>query len=92
MELRHLYILSEMINDKIEKGELPMDILDKMEIKMIFSPTTFYGIDKEFYYLTHNSSYEGFVHSEVVNAKINGVKFNIHPERPESKKKVIEII
>lgn len=85
MELRHLYTLSEMINDKIEKNELPMDILDKMEIKMIFSPTTFYGIDKEFYYLTHNSSYEGFVHSEVVNAKINGVKFNIQPEQIEAK-------
>jgi hypothetical protein len=93
MELRHLYALSEMINEKIEKEELPLDILDKMEIKMVFSPTTFYGIDKEFYYLTHNSSYEGFVHSEVVNAKINGVKFNIHPERPEPKKKeVIEMI
>lgn len=93
MELRHLYALSEMINEKIEKEELPLDILDKMEIKMVFSPTTFYGIDKEFYYLTHNSSYEGFVHSEVVNAKINGVKFNIHPERPEVKEKeVIEMI
>jgi hypothetical protein len=87
MELRHLYTLSEMINDKIGKNELPMDILDKMEIKMIFSPTTFYGIDKEFYYLTHNSSYEGFVHSEVVNAKINGVKFNIQPEQIEAKEK-----
>lgn len=87
MELRHLYTLSEMINDKIGKNELPMDILDKMEIKMMFSPTTFYGIDKEFYYLTHNNSYEGFVHSEVVNAKINGVKFNIQPEQIEEKEK-----
>ena len=87
MELRHLYALSEMINDKIGKNELPMDILDKMEIKMMFSPTTFYGIDKEFYYLTHNNSYEGFVHSEVVNAKINGVKFNIQSEQIEEKEK-----
>lgn len=87
MELRHLYTLSEMINDKIGKNELPMDILDKMEIKMMFSPTTFYGIDKEFYYLTHNNSYEGFVHSEVVNAKINGVKFNIQSEQIEEKEK-----
>lgn len=93
MELRHLYTLSEMINEKIEKDELPIDILDKMEIKMVFNPTTFYGIDKEFYYLTHNSSYNGFVHSEVVNAKINGIRFNILPERPEvEEKEKIEMI
>ena len=87
MELRHLYTLSEIIREKINTEELPLDILDNMEIKMVFSPTTFYGIDKEFYYLTHNSSYNGFVHSEVVNAKINGVKFNILPERPQTEEK-----
>lgn len=93
MELRHLYTLSEIIREKINTEELPLDILDNMEIKMVFSPTTFYGIDKEFYYLTHNSSYNGFVHSEVVNAKINGVKFNIHPERPQiEEKESVEMI
>ena len=51
---------------------------------MVFKPTVFYGIDKEFYYMTHNNSYEGFVHSEMVNAKINGVKFNIVGEREET--------
>lgn len=83
MELRHLYTLSEMIRQKINDEELPMDILDDMEIKMTFNPTTFYGIDKEFYYMTHNNSYDGFVHSEVVNAKINGVRFNILPKQKE---------
>ena len=91
MELRHLYILSEMIVDKINKEELPTDILDNMEIKLKFNPATFYGIDKEFYYLTHNNTYNGFVHSEVVNAKINGIKFNIHSEQTE-KKEEIEMI
>ena len=65
-------------------SDLPEEILDKMEIKMVFKPTVFYGIDKEFYYMTHNNSYEGFVHSEMVNAKINGVKFNIVGEREET--------
>lgn len=88
MELRHLYTLSEMIKEKVDSEDLPEDILDKMEIKMVFNPTTFYGIDKEFYYITHNNSYDGFVHSEMVNAKINGVKFNILPE----KKEVVEMI
>lgn len=84
MGLRDLYTLSETIRDKINNGDLPEEILDKMEIKMIFKPTVFYGIDKEFYYMTHNNSYEGFVHSEMVNAKINGVKFNIVGEREET--------
>ena len=77
MGLRDLYTLSETIRDKINNDDLPEEILDKMEIKMVFKPTVFYGIDKEFYYMTHNNSYEGFVHSEMVNAKINGVKFKI---------------
>lgn len=83
MELRHLYILSEMINDKIEKKDLPKEIMEKMEINISFPPAIFYGIDKEFYYMTHNNSYEGFVHSEIVNATINGVKFVIYPEKTE---------
>jgi hypothetical protein len=93
MELRDLYTLSEIICEKVDKEELPSDLLENMEIKMVFKPTVFYGIDKEFYYLTHNSSYNGFVHSEVVNAKINGVKFNIHPERTEpEQKETIEML
>jgi len=84
MGLRDLYTLSETIRDKINNDDLPEEILDKMEIKMVFKPTVFYGIDKEFYYMTHNNSYEGFVHSEMVNAKINGVKFNIVGEREET--------
>ena len=84
MGLRDLYTLSETIRDKINNDDLPEEILDKMEIKMVFKPTVFYGIDKEFYYMTHNNRYEGFVHSEMVNAKINGVKFNIVGEREET--------
>ena len=83
MELRHIYTLSEMIREKIDKEELPKEVMDKMEIIMKFTPTTFFGIDKEFYYLTHDNSYDGFVHSEVVNATINGIKFKILPEIEE---------
>ena len=83
MELRHIYTLSELIREKIDKEDLPKDVMDKMEITMKFSPITFYGIDKEFYYMTHNNSYDGFVHSEVVNATINGIKFVLLPETIE---------
>lgn len=83
MELRHIYALSEILRDKIDKEDLPKDTMEKMEITLKFSPITFYGIDKEFYFMTHNNSYEGFVHSEVVNATINGIKFVLLPETIE---------
>lgn len=84
MELRHLYTLSELIVEKIEKGEFPKEMKDDIEITMQFIPTTFYGIDKEFYYLTHDNSYDGFEHSkELVTATVNGIKFKIIPKQIE---------
>lgn len=84
MELRHLYTLSEIISNNIDKNILPEEIKDNIEITMTFSPTTFYGIDKEFYYITHNNSYEGFEHSQdLVTATVNGIKFNILPNKIE---------
>ena len=78
MELRHLYKLSELIKENVDKENLPKEILTDMEISLRFNPPTYYGIDKEFYYMTHNNSYEGFVHSEnLVTATVNSVKFKI---------------
>ena len=55
-----------------------------MAVTMEFIPSTYYGIDKEFYYMTHNNSYEGFVHSpNLVTATVNGIKFNIMPKKKE---------
>ena len=84
MELRDLYKLSELIKENVDKGDLPKEILTDMEISLKFNPPTYYGIDKEFYYITHNNSYQGFVHSEnLVTATVNGVKFNILPKKKE---------
>ena len=78
MELRDLYKLSELIKENVDNGNLPQEIVKDMEISLQFNPSTYYGIDKEFYYMTHNNSYEGFVHSEnLVTATVNSVKFNI---------------
>ena len=78
MELRDLYKLSELIKENVDNGNLPKEILTDMNITLQFNPQTYYGIDKEFYYMTHNKSYEGFVHSEnLVTATVNSVKFNI---------------
>lgn len=88
MELRHLYSLSELINDNIDKGVLPKDMKDNIEITMQFTPVTFYGIDKEFYYLTHENSYDGFEHSkELVTATVNGIKFRILPKENNEENK-----
>ena len=51
MELRHLYKLSELIKENVDKGNLPKEILTDMEISLQFNPPTYYGIDKEFYYI-----------------------------------------
>ena len=84
MELRHLYKLSELIKENVDNGNLPKEILTDMEISLQLNPQTYYGIDKEFYYMTHNKSYEGFVHSEnLVTATVNSVKFNILPKKKE---------
>lgn len=81
MELRHLYKLSELIKENVDNGNLPKEIFTDMEISLQFNPQTYYGIDKEFYYMTHNKSYEGFVHSEnLVTATVNSIKFNILPK------------
>lgn len=81
MDLKDIYTLSETIKGKIDKNELSDDTKDDMEIIIRVDGSTYYGIDKEFYYLTHNNSYEGFVHSEkLVKATVNGIKFNILPK------------
>ena len=84
MDLKHIYILSEVINKSINDGGLPKDFKDNAEICLTFDSTTYYGIDKEFYYMTHNNSYNGFVHSpDMVNATIDGIKFKILPQKKE---------
>ena len=84
MELRDLYKLSELIKENVDNGNLPQEIVKDMEISLQFNPSTYYGIDKEFYYMTHNNSYKGFAHSEdLVTATVNGVKFNILPKKKE---------
>ena len=88
MSLRDIYTLSEIIHIKTKVGDLPNEILNNMEIKLEFDPATFYGIDKEFYYMTHKNSYEGFIHSQVVKANVNGVNFVIVPKEKNDEEKI----
>ena len=59
---------------------------------MLLDPVTFYGVDKEFYYVTHGNTYNGFNHSELINATVNGVKFRITGETEKKKDEKLEII
>ena len=51
MELRDLYKLSELIKENVDNGNLPQEMVKDMEISLQFNPSTYYGIDKEFYYI-----------------------------------------
>ena len=83
MELRHIYKLADIINESILEEKLPKDVRNDITIVVNVSPTTAYGIDKEFYRLTHDNSDEGFVHSKDIDASISNVKFSIR-EKVES--------
>lgn len=83
MELRHIYKLSDIINESILEEKLPKDIRNDITIVVNVSPTTAYGIDKEFYRLTHDNNDDGFVHSKDIDASISNVKFSIR-EKVES--------
>lgn len=77
MELRHIYKLADIINESILEEKLPKDVRNDITIVVNVSPTTAYGIDKEFYRLTHDNSDDGFVHSKDIDASISNVKFSI---------------
>lgn len=86
MDLKSIFTLSDVIKKNIDDGELPKETTDDMVISIMLPPQIFYGVDKEFYYMTHGNSYDGFVHStDMVTANINGISFNFYPKNEEEK-------
>ena len=77
MELNDVYKISDALIEKVEKGELPKKSLEEITIIIAVKPQILYGIDKEFYRITHDGDMEDFKHKDVVEANINGVKFKI---------------
>lgn len=75
MELNDAYILSNIINEKINEGVLDKSVLDNLTVGVAVTPTILYGIDKEFYRISHDDSLEGFKHAPKVFAKIDGINF-----------------
>lgn len=82
MGLKDLYTISELLGASITKGEFDEDFKESALITLTIDPVKYYGIDKEFYYMTHGNTYKGFQHSkEFINATINGIKFRIYPKK-----------
>ena len=77
MELNDIYKFANAINEGIMKGEIDKEILNDMSIKVKVAPNILYGIDKEFYRMSHDDSIEGFEHTNKVVAKINAITFEI---------------
>lgn len=75
MELNDAYLLTNILNEKINDGTLNKELLNNITIVVNVTPSILYGIDKEFYRISHEDSMEGFKHTQKVAARIDNVNF-----------------
>ena len=75
MNLDNIYAISNAINEQIIQGKIKKEQLEDMYIQV--NPDILYGIDKEFYRLSHDDSTEGFEHKSEVKVKLDNVNFII---------------
>lgn len=78
MELKDIYNISDALIEKVKQGEIPKKVLKNITISVNVSPSILYGIDKEFYRLTHDGDMDDFKHSDTIEANINGINFKIN--------------
>lgn len=78
MELKDIYSFADAIIEKVEKGEINQDVLKDIVVDIKVPPHILYGIDKEFYRITHNGNTIDFKHMEEINVKLyNLIQFKI---------------
>ena len=77
MGLKDLYTISELLGASMTKGEFDEDFKESALITLTIDPVKYYGIDKEFYRLSHDDSTEGFEHKSEIKVKIDNVNFII---------------
>ena len=85
MELNSVYTLANVINESIMKNVLDKSILNDMVLTIKVAPNILYGIDKEFYRMSHDDNIEGFIHKDKVLAKINAINFVFESNNIEEK-------
>ena len=84
MELNDAYLLANVLNEKINDGTLDKEILNNIAINVNVSPSILYGIDKEFYRISHDDSTEGFKHTAKVMARIDNVHFEFSSKETQA--------
>ena len=77
MNLDNIYAISNAINEQVIQGKIKKEQLEDMYIHIQVNPDILYGIDKEFYRLSHDDSTEGFEGRSEIDVKLDGVKFII---------------
>lgn len=75
MELRHIYTIATSLNNIFDTDDLVGADISDIELNVKLSPSTLYGIDREFYRQTHDGSIDGFVHNKKIDAIIDNVHF-----------------
>lgn len=85
MELRHIYSIATAMSKAFESDDMVGSDVGDIEINVSVSPSTLYGIDREFYRQTHNDSIEGFVHKDKIEAVIDNIHFVINEKEMSSK-------
>lgn len=81
--LNEIYAISEIFNKAIEDGVLKKSMLKNITVDLEVEPSILYGIDKELYYISHDETYDGFVHNEEVDIDLYHVKFKIRSIEPK---------
>ena len=75
MELRHIYTIAMNLKNIFDTDDLVGADISDIELNVKLSPSTLYGIDREFYRQTHDGSIDGFVHNKKIDANIDNVHF-----------------
>ena len=74
MDLSSVYSVVNILNEGVVKGNIDRKILREITISVNVSRSILFGIDKEFYKISHENSLDGFVHTDKVYATIDNVR------------------
>lgn len=84
MDLNNVYSVVNILNEAVVKGVIEKKVLKEMTISVNVSPSILFGIDKEFYKMSHDNSLDGFVHTNKVYATIDNVRIEFNKDNSVS--------